>query len=95
VPVALLETDAAALDKGVARIRDNYEASAKKGAHARQSGASMSLLKPTLRLRRHRDADLVIEAVFEDMAIKASVFATLDASRRPARSSRRTRRRST
>ncbi|MET0732113.1 MAG: 3-hydroxyacyl-CoA dehydrogenase NAD-binding domain-containing protein [Casimicrobiaceae bacterium] len=79
LPVALLETDATALDKGVARIRDNYEASAKKGRLTHDKVAqSLSLLKPTLLYDDLRDADLVIEAVFEDMAIKEAVFATLD-----------------
>jgi 3-hydroxyacyl-CoA dehydrogenase len=79
IPVTLLESDAAALDKGVARIRDNYEASAKKGKLPNDKVAqNMSLLKPTLLYADVRDADLVIEAVFEDMAIKQTVFATLD-----------------
>jgi 3-hydroxyacyl-CoA dehydrogenase len=84
VQVTLLETDATALDKGVARIRDNYEASARKGRLTRDKVAqSLSLLKPTLLYDDVRDADLVIEAVFEDMAIKQTVFATLDAVAKP------------
>ena len=79
MPVALLETDAAALDKGVARIRDTYEASARKGRLAHDKvGQAMSLLKPTLIYDDLADADLVIEAVFEDMPIKREVFARLD-----------------
>ena len=79
IPVTLLESDAAALDKGVARIRDSYEASAKKGRVTHDKVAqSVALLKPTLLYDDVRGADLVIEAVFEDMAIKQTVFATLD-----------------
>ena len=79
LPVVMLETDSTALDKCVARIRGNYEASAKKGRLSHDKVAqSLSLLKPTLLYDDVRDADLVIEAVFEDMAIKQTVFATLD-----------------
>ncbi len=84
LPVVLLETEAGALDKGVGRIRDNYDASAKKGRLAHDKVAqSMSLLRPTLSYDDVRDADLVIEAVFEDMAIKKAVFATLDGALKP------------
>ena len=84
MPVALLESDEAALAKGVARIRDNYEASAAKGRLTRDKAAQcMSLLEPTLSYERIGDADLVIEAVFEDMAIKQAVFRKLDAATKP------------
>jgi len=77
-PVVLLELDAAALDRGVAAMRANYENSAKRGRIAHDSIArTMALLQPTLAYDDVRDADLVIEAVFEDMAIKERVFATL------------------
>jgi 3-hydroxyacyl-CoA dehydrogenase len=77
-PVVLLELDAAALDRGVAAIRANYENSAKRGRFAHDSIApTMALLQPTLAYDDVRDADLDIEAVFEDMAIKERVFATL------------------
>ncbi|HTP98510.1 MAG TPA: 3-hydroxyacyl-CoA dehydrogenase NAD-binding domain-containing protein [Casimicrobiaceae bacterium] len=80
MPVALLETDRGALDAGVARIRANYEGSAKKGRLSEaQVGENMARLRPTLDYADLRDADLVIEAVFEDMAIKEQVFAKLDA----------------
>ncbi|MEP7275349.1 MAG: 3-hydroxyacyl-CoA dehydrogenase NAD-binding domain-containing protein [Betaproteobacteria bacterium] len=84
LPVTMLETDAAALDRGVARIRDSYAASANKGRLTHDKAAqSVALLKPTLAYDDLRDADLVIEAVFEDMAIKRTVFAALDAVARP------------
>jgi 3-hydroxyacyl-CoA dehydrogenase len=84
MPVALLESDEAALGKGVARIRDNYESSAAKGRLSHDKVKEcMSLLEPTLRYDRVGDADLVIEAVFEDMAIKQTVFRTLDEATKP------------
>ncbi len=79
MPVVLLESDEAALGKGVARIRENYEASAAKGRLTRDKvDECVSLLAPTLRYDDVGDADLVIEAVFEDMAIKREVFRRLD-----------------
>jgi len=79
LPVALLETKQAALDRGVATIRRNYENSARKGKlTADEVEARMALLAPTLSYDALRDADLVIEAVFEDMGVKESVFRRLD-----------------
>jgi 3-hydroxyacyl-CoA dehydrogenase len=78
IPVALLEMNAGALDRGVTSIRANYENAAKRGRIAYDSiTRTMTLLKPTLAFDDLRDADLVIEAVFEDMTIKEQVFATL------------------
>ena len=82
--VVLLESDEAALGKGVARIRENYEASAAKGRLTQDEAARcMSLLEPSLNYDRIGDADLAIEAVFEDMAIKQAVFRKLDAATKP------------
>jgi 3-hydroxyacyl-CoA dehydrogenase len=84
IPVALLEMDPGALDRGVATIRTNFENSAKKGRIAPDKVAqNMARLAPTLDHDNLRDADLIIEAVFEDMAIKQQVFATLDDVARP------------
>jgi 3-hydroxyacyl-CoA dehydrogenase len=84
MPVVLLESDEAALGKGVARIRANYEASAAKGRLTQDEAARcMSLLEPSLNYDRIGDADLAIEAVFEDMAIKQAVFRKLDAAAKP------------
>jgi len=78
MPVTLLEMNADALDRGVAAIRANYESSARRGRITHDGIVqTMTLLKPTLVYGDVRDADLVIEAVFEDMAIKEQVFATL------------------
>jgi 3-hydroxyacyl-CoA dehydrogenase len=79
IPVTLLEMQQDALDRGVAVIRKNYENTASKGKLTlEQVQQRMGLLKPTLSYDDLRDADLVIEAVFETMAIKKDVFAKLD-----------------
>jgi 3-hydroxyacyl-CoA dehydrogenase len=81
LPVTLLETTQEALDKGVATIRRNYEGSVKRGKlTAEKLQQTIALLKPTLSYDDIRNADLVIEAVFEDMAVKQAVFEKLDAA---------------
>jgi len=79
IPVTLLEMKQEALDKGIATIRRNYEASAKKGRLiARQVEERMALLEPTLSYDDLKDADMVIEAVFEEISVKEAVFRRLD-----------------
>jgi 3-hydroxyacyl-CoA dehydrogenase len=79
IPVTLLEMKQDALDRGVGLIRKNYENTASKGKLTlQQVEQRMGLLKPTLSYEDLRDADLVIEAVFETMSIKKDVFAKLD-----------------
>jgi 3-hydroxyacyl-CoA dehydrogenase len=79
IPVTLLEMKQDALDRGVGVIRKNYENTAAKGKLTlEQVQQRMGLLKPTLSYDDLRDADLVIEAVFETMAIKKEVFGKLD-----------------
>ena len=84
LPVTILETRQEALDRGVATIRRNYESTAKKGKlTAEKMQSRMALLKPTLSYDELKDADLVIEAVFEEMAVKEDVFRKLDAVAKP------------
>ncbi|TKC87291.1 3-hydroxyacyl-CoA dehydrogenase [Trinickia terrae] len=79
IPVTILETKQEALDRGVATIRKNYENSAKKGKLTQEKVEErMARLTPTLSYDDIRDADLVIEAVFEEMGVKESVFKRLD-----------------
>ena len=79
IPVVLLETKQEALDKGLATIRRNYDNSMKKGKLSQaESDQRMALITPTLGYEAFRDADLVIEAVFENMDVKQQVFSTLD-----------------
>jgi 3-hydroxyacyl-CoA dehydrogenase len=80
IPVTIVETAQDALDRGVATIRKNYEASAKKGRYtADKVEAMMGLLTPTLSLDDLKDCDLVIEAIYENMDVKKEVFGKLDA----------------
>ncbi|MBO3274001.1 3-hydroxyacyl-CoA dehydrogenase NAD-binding domain-containing protein [Pseudomonas schmalbachii] len=79
IPVKLLEQKAEALDRGLAQIRKNYEISVKRGKLTEaQLEQRMELLQGTLDYADLADADLVIEAVFENLAIKQQVFRTLD-----------------
>ncbi|MGA0795194.1 MAG: 3-hydroxyacyl-CoA dehydrogenase NAD-binding domain-containing protein [Quisquiliibacterium sp.] len=80
IAVTIVETNQAALDRGLATIRRNYENTAKRGGiTAEQVEQRMAKLTGSLDLNAIADCDLVIEAVFEDMAIKKEVFAKLDA----------------
>ena len=84
LPVALLETTQAALDKGLATIRRNYEGAVKRGKLTPEKLAQrMALLTPTLSHDAIADADLVIEAVFEEIGVKESVFRKLDEVMKP------------
>lgn len=79
IPVRLLELKQEALDKGLAIIRKNYENTAKKGRLTmEQVEERMSLINGTLSYSDFSDVDLVIEAVFERMDVKKSIFGQLD-----------------
>jgi 3-hydroxyacyl-CoA dehydrogenase len=79
IPVAVLEAKKEALDKGLATIRKNYEGSARKGKlTAAQVEERLSLIRPTMSYDDLASADIVVEAVFEDMAVKETVFRKLD-----------------
>ncbi|MEN9780043.1 MAG: hypothetical protein RL014_1191 [Pseudomonadota bacterium] len=84
IAVTILETKQEALDRGIATIRKNYEAQVKKGKlKADKYEQRMALLTPTLNYADLKDADLVIEAVFEEMGVKEAVFKQLDATMKP------------
>jgi 3-hydroxyacyl-CoA dehydrogenase len=79
IPVKILEMKQEAIDKGVATIRKNYEGQVKKGKLKQDKyDQRMSLLTTTLDYNDLKDADLVIEAVFEEMGVKQKVFEKLD-----------------
>jgi 3-hydroxyacyl-CoA dehydrogenase len=84
IPVTLLDAHQEALDRGTAAIRTNYENRAKKGKlRTDQIEQRLQLLRPTLSYDDLSDADLVIEAVFEDYSVKEAVFKRLDAVTKP------------
>jgi 3-hydroxyacyl-CoA dehydrogenase len=84
IPVTILEMKPEALEKGVGVMRKNYEGQLKKGKLTQDKlDQRMGLLKTTLKYDDLKDADLVIEAVFEDMGVKEQVFKTLDEVMKP------------
>jgi 3-hydroxyacyl-CoA dehydrogenase len=84
IPVTMLEMKQDALDRGVATIKKNYEAQVKKGKLKQDKlDARMALLSTTLNYADIAQADLVIEAVFEEMGVKEKVFKTLDEVMKP------------
>lgn len=84
IPVTITDVSQEALDRGLATIRRNYEASAAKGRIAPQAVEErMGLLTGSLDLTDLAAADLVIEAVFEKIDLKKDVFARLDALAKP------------
>jgi 3-hydroxyacyl-CoA dehydrogenase len=83
-PVLLKETDQAALDQGLAKIRKNYATSVERGRFTQQFvDERMKLIRPTLSYDGFEKADMVIEAVFEGMALKKEIFAKLDSICKP------------
>ncbi|HXP31945.1 MAG TPA: 3-hydroxyacyl-CoA dehydrogenase NAD-binding domain-containing protein [Stellaceae bacterium] len=79
IPVTLIDTTQAALDRGIATMRSNYQSSASRGGLAAEDvERRMALVTGALAYEAVGDADLVIEAVFEDLPLKQQVFAALD-----------------
>jgi len=79
MPVTLLEMKQEALDKGLATVRKNYAGTVARGRLSqKEMDERMGRVAGTLAYEDIADADLVIEAVFEDMKVKREVFARLD-----------------
>ncbi|MGB7752306.1 MAG: 3-hydroxyacyl-CoA dehydrogenase NAD-binding domain-containing protein [Candidatus Acidiferrales bacterium] len=79
IPVLLKDADQAALDRGLATIQSNYANSVKRGRFTPQDAEErFKRIAPTLSYDDFAKADLVIEAVFEGMALKKEVFKELD-----------------
>ena len=84
IPVTLVDAKQEALDRGLATIRKNYDRSVTRGSlKPEQMAQRLALIAPSLDYAALGDADLVIEAVFENMALKKEIFAKLDAVARP------------
>ncbi len=84
IAVVLLDLDQAALDRGLALIRRNYEASVRRGKLTPADvDRRMGLIQGGTRYADLATADLAIEAVFEDMALKQRVFTSLDQVMKP------------
>ena len=84
IPVKMLEMKQEALDRGLATIAKNYESQVKKGKLKQDKYEQrMSLLTTTLSYDDLSDADMVIEAVFEELGVKEAVFKELDRVMKP------------
>ncbi len=84
IPVVVLEVNQEALDKGLATVRKNYENSLKKGRLTQEKfDQRVGLIRGTLSYDDIRDAEIVIEAVFEELGIKEKVFRMLDEVMKP------------
>ncbi|CAM3391397.1 3-hydroxyacyl-CoA dehydrogenase NAD-binding domain-containing protein [Paracidovorax anthurii] len=82
--VLLLEQDSAALNRGSTRIHDHYAGRVRAGKMAPEAAQSrLAKLRSSLEWNDLAEADLVIEAVFEDLDVKRQVFARIDAVARP------------
>ena len=84
IPVTIVETAKEALDRGVSIMRKNYENTAKKGRMTLDEVEQrMGRLTPTLDFGALKEADLVIEAVYENMDLKKAIFERLDGIAKP------------
>ena len=84
IPVTIVEAEQANLDRGVATIARNYANSVKRGKLSEaEAAAAMALLTPSLAFDDLGGADLVIEAVYENMDLKQEIFAKLDTIAKP------------
>jgi 3-hydroxyacyl-CoA dehydrogenase len=84
IPVTVIEMAQEALDRGLGIVRKNYEATAARGRlTAADVDKRMGLITGTTDFKAAADADMVVEAVFEEMPVKKEVFAKLDAICKP------------
>ncbi len=84
LPVTVVESDAAALEAGIEKIRSNYAATVSKGRMSQADlDARMALITGATELASLAEADIVVEAVFENMEIKQELFAKLDGICKP------------
>ncbi len=84
IPVILKETSQEALDRGIATIRKNYANSVQKGRFPQSvMDQRMALITPQLTYDGFDQADIIVEAVFEGMALKKQIFAEIDALAKP------------
>ncbi len=77
-PVTLIDADEAALERGMGNINRHYDQSARKGRLSPEEATTrIGLIAPTTDSGAAAEADLVIEAVFEDMELKKKIFGEL------------------
>lgn len=79
IPVLLKEVDREVLDRGLAKIRKNYATSVERGRFTQEFvDERLKLIQPTLTYEGFESADIIVEAVFEGMALKKEIFGELD-----------------
>ena len=84
IPVLLKDMDQAALDVGTGKIRKNYAGSVQRGRFTQAFvDERLELITPVHSYDAFSEVDMVVEAVFEGMALKKTVFADLDRACRP------------
>jgi 3-hydroxyacyl-CoA dehydrogenase len=84
LPVTLIDASAEGLQRGLQRVRDNYAGTVSRGKLTQADmDQRLALITGSLHIADVKDADMVIEAVFEDMALKQDVFRQLDQYARP------------
>jgi 3-hydroxyacyl-CoA dehydrogenase len=84
IPVTIADMSQEALDKGLKRIKDNYAVTVKRGRLKQEDmDKRMALIQGTIELAAVREADIVIEAVFERMEVKQDIFRKLDGWMKP------------
>ena len=84
IPVTLIEVEAAALETGLGRIRANYEASRKRGSlSADEMEERLGLIRGAVGIEAAADADVIVEAAFEEMGVKTQIFGALDRIAKP------------
>ncbi|MGB6604150.1 MAG: 3-hydroxyacyl-CoA dehydrogenase NAD-binding domain-containing protein [Steroidobacteraceae bacterium] len=85
IPVQLLDVSAAALERGLALLRGNYAASVTRGSLTQErADAALARIRPADDYAAVAGADLVVEAVFEDLKLKQEIFRQLDRVAAPA-----------
>lgn len=84
IPVTVIETEQGALDRGLDRVRGLYAGSAKRGSISEaERDARISRITGTVGLAHAAEADIVIEAAFEEMGVKRAIFSELDRIAKP------------
>jgi 3-hydroxyacyl-CoA dehydrogenase len=84
IPVTIIDTTQEALDRGMDRVKGNYATSVKRGSiNQAQMDERLALITPAVDRAAAADADIVIEAVFEDMDVKREIFADLEKRVKP------------
>jgi len=84
IPVTVIDTTQDALDVGMNRVRGNYATSVKRGSTTQEAvDKRLALITPATDRGAAADADLIIEAVFEDMGVKREIFSDLEKRVKP------------